>query len=167
MIKYLIINAQRSFAVQKGVPTVVRFVTQVETIHWAVKDNPDLIPVVVSDFNLDYKLINNSQYHLQNLFDLLNETMDEGNMIQIINFTTWSHRINGIKRESILDHVYIQDNIQNFYSIIPKIGDHKIIIIQANGSLPIPTKQMKCNLRKYTLSSNLSGCNFEYNINNV
>ena len=47
---------------QNGVPTVVRFANHVEAICGAIKDNPYLIPISVGDFNLNYKLINNSQY---------------------------------------------------------------------------------------------------------
>ena len=87
-LKYLIINVYRSFSTQGGVPTDVRFATQVEIIKKTIKDNPDLIPIVVGDFNLNYKLINNTQYHLKSISEKLNTTMDECNMLQIVNFTT-------------------------------------------------------------------------------
>ena len=93
-------------------------------------------------------------------------------MLQIINFSTWSRIVNGIKKESTLDHVYIKDitNIRNFYPVTPEIGDHKIIVVEIIGSLPSPTTMIKHNWRKYSpelLVTSLSVCNFEYNITDV
>ena len=171
-LKYLIINVYRSFSTQGGVPPDVRFATQVGIINKTIKDNPELIPMVVGDFNLNYKLINNTQYHLKNIFDRLNATMDECNMLQIVNFPTWSRVINGIKKESIIDHIYIKDitNVLNFYPVSPEIGDHKIIIVKVDGSLPKPTFMIKRNWKKYCpelLTSKLAACNFVYNTTNV
>ena len=60
----------------------------------------------------------------------------------MVKFATWSRVINGVQKESILDHVYTSDvtNIVDLYSVNPDIGDHKIIIIDFRGSLPTLVK---------------------------
>ena len=65
-------------------------------------------------------------------------------MIQMIKFTTWSRTINGIPKESIIDHVYTNDssNIENIYKIIPDIGDHNIIILQIMGAPTMPSTHL-------------------------
>ena len=47
---------------------------------------------MVGDFNLDF-----------NIFDTLNLTMVDCNMIQAVNFPTWLHTIVGFDKESTLD----------------------------------------------------------------
>ena len=69
---YLIINLYRSFATQSGVTPTIRFASQVESILHAIKNNPNLTPLVVGDFNLSWKLIYNTQHQYKNLFDILN-----------------------------------------------------------------------------------------------
>ena len=40
---------------------------------------------------------------------LSNEFANSNHFTQIVNFTTWSRIINGITKESLLDHVYTND----------------------------------------------------------
>ena len=57
-----------------------------------------------------------------------NETL---NLIQIIDFPTWKRIVDNVRKESILDHVYVQDPtfVTNINSFVPTIGDHVMIII--------------------------------------
>ena len=56
----------------------------------------------------------------------------ECNLLQVVDFNTWSRTINGIKKESLLDHVYII-NLETFDSIYQEnliFGDHLLVIVK-------------------------------------
>jgi hypothetical protein len=48
-----------------------------------------------------------------------------------VDFQTWSRVINKIKKESVLDHVYLSDTtlVEKCTSIVPYFGDHLIVVI--------------------------------------
>ena len=51
---------------------------------------------------------------------------------QVVDFKTWSRTINGTKKESLLDHVYI-NNLATFCSVYfetPVFGDHVLVITE-------------------------------------
>ena len=169
---FIIVNLYRSFAEQNNVSTTVRFATQLDIIQRILTDNPSHIPVILGDFNLDFSQIHNLQYRLKNNLEALSSLMSQFNMLQIVNHPTWSRTINGILRESTLDHIYINDMtiIQDLYHVIPEIGDHKLIITEIKASEPVPTPYIRRNWRNYNtadLNRRLMQCNFEYGIENV
>ena len=49
----------------------------------------------------------------------------------MVNFNTWSRVINGIRKESLIDHVYVNEpsSITNVKSLAPTFGDHLLIIV--------------------------------------
>ena len=106
---YLIVNLYRSFSQQGGVAPDVCFSTQINIIKNEIKNNPSMTPIVVGDFNLNYALNHNITYNHRRLFDTLNAVVMDCGLTQIINFPTWTRNINGIDKESILDHIYIKD----------------------------------------------------------
>ena len=65
-------------------------------------------------------------------FIQLSDFAVHNNFFQLIDFCTWSRVINGIKKESILDHVYVNDisSIKNVKSETPTFGDHRLIIVE-------------------------------------
>ena len=70
------------------------------------------------------------KYRYKNIFEMQNDFFDNPNLIQQINLPTGQQVINNENKESILDHIYVQDPtiINDIYSIIPLIGDHKLIM---------------------------------------
>ena len=52
--------------------------------------------------------------------------------MQLIDFRTWNRAINNVMKNSILDHVYVQDPtfVTNIISIAPLVGDHKMLILE-------------------------------------
>ena len=70
--KYLLLNVYRSFAMQDNIPVNIKFATQINLISNAIRENPDHSPLVVGDFNLDYRMINNAHYRLKNMYESLN-----------------------------------------------------------------------------------------------
>ena len=169
---YLIINLYRSFSQQGAVTPELRFTAQVNIIKSAILNNPTLTPIVVGDFNLNYSLNHNITYNYKRLFDILNEAVAGCGLTQIVNFPTWCRNINGIDKESILDHIYLRDTtrLNSLNNITPEIGDHKLIIIDISTMEVKPKVTMKRTWREYSqelLLNRLSGCEFDYSITNV
>ena len=170
--KFLIINIYRSFSPQGGVSPDVRFTTQLGIIKDAIIRNSNMTPVLLGDFNLDYNKIHNINYNNKRLFELLNNTILDCNLIQLVDFTTWSRNIAGIIKESMIDHVYIKDTtvIKSLTHLTPAIGDHRLITLTLLESREPPTKSLKRNWKYYSkdlLLNKLSICTFDYNITNV
>ena len=65
--------------------------------------------IVLGDFNMDYNKLNDVNYSHANLFNDFNEVLSEKNLVQIIQFPTWSRLVGLVQKQSILDHVYLQD----------------------------------------------------------
>ena len=63
----------------------------------------------MGDFNLDARMEGIGSYNLKALLLNLTEFALENKLCQIINFCTWSRLINGTKKESLLDHVYVNN----------------------------------------------------------
>ena len=169
---YLIINLYRSFSQQGAVTPELRFTAQVNIIKSAILNNPTLTPIVVGDFNLNYSLNHNITYNYKRLFDILNEAVAGCGLTQIVNFPTWCRNINGIDKESILDHIYLRDTtrLNSLNNITPEIGDHKLIIIDISTMEVKPKVTMKRTWREYSqelLLNRLSVCEFDYSITNV
>ena len=169
---YLIINLYRSFSQQGAVTPELRFTAQVNIIKSAILNNPTLTPIVVGDFNLNYSLNHNITYNYKRLFDILNEAVAGCGLTQIVNFPTWCRNINGIDKESILDHIYLRDTtrLNSLNNITPEIGDHKLIIIDISTMEVKPKVTTKRTWREYSqelLLNRLSVCEFDYSITNV
>ena len=62
--------------------------------------------ILLGDFNLDFDSKNLITYRFKNYFNALDTLTDQFNLSQLITTPTWQHIINGILKESVLDHVY-------------------------------------------------------------
>ena len=60
---------------------------------------------------------------------------------QIIEFSTWSRIINGVKKESLLDHVYVTNiaTIKDVHCVEPVFGDHFLAIIELHSRIDLAT----------------------------
>ena len=82
-------------------------------------------------------------------------------MIQIVNFDTWSRIINGVRKSSILDHVYVNNlpTITNVVFETPVFGDHVLVVVNLtltyNNS--DETNALKRDWRKYSKLKLISG----------
>ena len=63
-----------------------------------------LVSIIMGDFNLDENHKNNTQYSHHRYYDLLNDRFIDLNMIQLVNFNTWSRLVGNTLKESRLDH---------------------------------------------------------------
>jgi hypothetical protein len=92
----------------------------------------------MGDFNLDWSTKNKPYYAFKNYFKDFNEVLGGLNLVQVVNFSTWSRTVNYIHKESVLDHVNLINptNITLMYSVKPTFGDHIMIILEHMGHKP-------------------------------
>ena len=106
------------------------------------------------------------------MYEPLNELTLSLNLTQLINFPTWSRVVNGVTKESILDHIYIKDTtlIKNLSARSPEVGDHKFLTCEINSNTVTPKPILKRNWRNYNkdlLVSGLRDCRFDLGIADV
>ena len=100
-----IINIYRSFRPQGLLSPMKFFENQLKCIKKSLTRKC----VLLGEFNLDASMENCTDYHNKiPLATLIDFTQNEG-LTQIVNFKTWSRVINGVKKESLLDHIYTND----------------------------------------------------------
>ena len=81
-----IINIYRSFNPQGGVNARQKFIYQLEVIKNAMIEKC----LLLGDFNLDYNKIYDVNYSQQNMFNDFDDNLAMFNLVQIVNFPTWS-----------------------------------------------------------------------------
>ena len=99
--KMLIINLYRSFRPPDGDSATNFFARQLRLVKNALCTNC----FVMGDFNLDGGNDIRPDYSNRHLLDSLKTFAIESNLLQIVDFNTWSRTINGVKKESLLDHI--------------------------------------------------------------
>ena len=84
----------------------------------------------MGDFNLDVKMELRNDYLYKTPFKLLTDFTTQNNLTQLVHFTTWTRTINGIKKESTLDHVYTDNDalVRDLTFKVPTFGDHNLVI---------------------------------------
>ena len=73
-------------------------------------------------------------------------------MIQIVNFNTWSRNINGIRKESLLDQVYVNNSatVINLNFTTPTFGDHVLVKVKVSLKMEKKTNiQLRRDRRNY------------------
>ena len=156
-LNFRIICIYRSFRPQGLISPTAFFETQVSLIRAALTKNC----YVLGDFNLDARMDMRPDYDHKIPLSILTDFALENNLIQIVTETTWSRIINGIKKESLLDHVYA-NNIETIINVSlsrPIFGDHALVMVEiVSKSLPdqkvttsrnwknYDAEKVKCNL---------------------
>ena len=85
----------------------------------------------------------------------MNDFALENHLIQIDNFNTWSRNLNGVRKESLLDHVYVNNSatVNNVSFINPTFGDHMLVMLEINLKLEEkPNFQLSRDWRCYSES---------------
>ena len=110
--------------------------------------------IIVGDFNLDHSKKYDVTYSHKNYFTTLNEEFDQLQLLQIVNFHTWSRVINSTLCSSIIDHIYIRDTtiITNLCSIAPPFGDHLLITFTIRSLRSSNSSSYKRNWKNYNKS---------------
>ena len=60
-------------------------------------------------FNLDVNMEMRPDYLYKSPLSHLIEFANANNLTQLVSFNTWSRTINGVRKESLLDHVYVNE----------------------------------------------------------
>ena len=63
----------------------------------------------MGDFNLDSKMEFRNDYHRKVQLSLLTEFALGADLKQVIKFSTWSRTVNSICKESLIDHMYVNN----------------------------------------------------------
>ena len=86
----------------------------------------------MGDFNLDLNMSDRNEYQRKVLLSVLNDFVLNSDLIQVVNFNTWSRNINGVKKQSLLDHIYVNNlsSVRKVDHVTPTFGDHELIMIE-------------------------------------
>ena len=68
--------------------------------------------VLLGDFNLNYEKIYDDNYAHKNLFSDFDEILHDCELVQMVDFVTWSRMVGPNLRSSILDHIYVKDPVK-------------------------------------------------------
>ena len=84
------------------------------------------------------------------MFELQNQIFQPLNLIQVIQLKNWRRIVTNTIRESVLEHIYVNDQslVSVINSIEPLIGGHTINIFNINGK-NIPQKQQSKEIGPY------------------
>ena len=108
--------------------------------------------IIVGDFNLDYPQRENVDYRYANMFTDFDEKFLDINLVQMIDFSTWSRIVNNVLKESTLDHIYLTDPkfCINIESYKPCFGDHLLITITIKSEKVKNVNLYKRDWRNYS-----------------
>ena len=158
--KLRLLCVYRSFRPQDMISPAMLFETQLGIINNALTNNC----YVMGDFNLDASMENRPDYDRKVPLNLLNNFALEKNLIQMVSEATWSRVINGIKKESLLDHVYVKNaaTVHNL-TVKPQLfGDHKLVVVELTLKSENDTKTLLIrnwkNYKYMMLHSNTTHC---------
>ena len=62
--------------------------------------------IVIGDFNLDYFKAFNVNYGYKCLFDDFDDVLANFELVQLVNFVTWSRMVGTSLRSSVLDQIF-------------------------------------------------------------
>ena len=88
----------------------------------------------MGDFNLDASMSVRPDYNYKIPMKNLSEFALESNLTQLVTFNTWSRTIKGVIKESVLDHVYVNNfaSVLNVTFSVPVFGDHVLVLVELN-----------------------------------
>ena len=91
--------------------------------------------LIMGDFNLDASMSDRLDYNYKLPMKNLTNFALEANLTQLVTFNTWSRTIKGVKKESMLDHVYVRNfaSVFNVTFSVPVFGDHVLVLIELNA----------------------------------
>jgi hypothetical protein len=143
-----IIGLYQTFRSPDGSKPIDFFLKQINII----KRNFTSRTVLLGDFNLDARMQYRLDYSHKHIFVCLGELLGELNLHQMVDFPTWSCIINDIKKESILDHIYVNDItlIEKCSYTVPYFGDHVIVTADLWLTYNPPEVTIKRDWHNYT-----------------
>ena len=167
--QYRLISIYRTFRPPLDLSVSDFFMHQISLVKIAMTPNT----VLLGDFNLDYARKYELDYVNKNMFINFDKELDVFNLEQVIAFPTWSREILGVRKYSILDHVYTTDStdIANIYKRDPIFGDHSLIIVELRTEAKkVQITKLDRDWRNYsqqTLNDSLEAINWQIDISDV
>ena len=154
---FRLINVYRPFNPRNNVHPRVFFENQLKIIKTACTKNT----VLLGDLNLDWFKKELRQYAFRAYFDDFERVLSGTDLVQMVNFPTWSRTINGVVKESLLDHFYSNNplSISDIHPVEPIFGDHCMIVASICTVKPPPSFCYRRNWSSYdrsTLCENLA-----------
>lgn len=145
-----LINIYRPFNPQSNETPRNFFNKQLQIIANAYNNNT----ILVGDFNLDWKKKGAHDYAFKGYFEDMNEKLNHVNCSQLVTFNTWSRIVNGVLRESVIDHVYVNNpiDIENLHKVDPICGDHSMIVFTIKSNKQKPTHTLRRDWKNYDKS---------------
>ena len=167
-IELRVITIYRSFRPPDNLSQSAFFTKQLNI----VKDSNVPNMVVLGDFNLDAEMQYRIDYPHRHLFDELNLVTTQFNLYQLVDFPTWSRRINNLLKQSTLDHVYVSNyaSVLDCNSFHPPFGDHIPVVVEINHSKPVIKTSTRRDWHFYTAlncSTVFESVNFDIDCNDV
>ena len=138
-----LINVYQSFAPQNNVSQREKFKYHLSLINTAMCNSNCIL---LGDFNLNFAKKNDINYSHVRYFDDFENVLSDKNLIQLIEFPTWSRIVNNVLMESKLDHIYVKDPtiVIGIQSTKPLFGDHLLI----SETLRLEKKESETSLRR-------------------
>ena len=150
--KYRLINLYRPFNPTNEMTQLEFFKAQLDLLNNILTNQSNHQIILAGDFNLDENKRYLSEHRTKHYFEHLNTLCENFGLIQIINIPTWERIVNNVKRESILDHIYVKNPhvISNLVTQIPLVGDHRLIMFELRAKAEKPNITMRRNWKNYT-----------------
>ena len=81
--------------------------------------------------NLDERRRSDRSYHLHQLYQMWDDFERERCLIQMVEFSTWTRMHAGTLRQSIIDHVYVNNQalVEYVEELSVTVGDHVPVLI--------------------------------------
>ena len=152
-----LISLYRSFRPPNGMSPAALFEKQLNIVERNCLPNT----IVLGDFNLDFKMKWRNDYPHKHLFNHLLNLTEKLNLLQLVDFPTWSRYINNIQKTSILDHVYVNNLtlVNNCSSVTPNFGDHLLIILELTLVRPTIKNITRRSWRNYSKQNLINAFN--------
>ena len=108
--------------------------------------------LLLGDFNLDSAKKFEQNYPYHNLFELLDEHLDQHHLQQMKHGSTWQRIVNQTLKESTLDHIYINDDqiVNKLDNTKQHISDHNLLVVSLNLEPERSTFRRKMLIQDWT-----------------
>ena len=146
--KARIINIYRSFTPQHNLSQRDKFRYQLGLIRTAFTRSA----IILGDFNLDWNKHYDMSYSHSNYFHDMEELLGDLDLIQTVNFNTWSRTINNVVKVSILDHVHLVDPyvISYLTKTWTSFSDHCLVSFMLDHKKTETKTSWRRDWRRYT-----------------
>jgi len=107
------------------------FQEQIEILQTFMNTNRAENCIIMGDMNLDERRRSDRNYHLHQLYQMWDDFERERCIIQMVKFTTWTRVHAGTLRQSIIDHVYVDNQalVEYVEEISVTVGDHVPVMV--------------------------------------